>query len=418
MLTRYQTLPSEPVALRTANISCGRKSGRKAFITLIARAWGFGVFRTTTEWTSISPAAGKADAIGGPGGGFGVVVVVGVVEVVVVPVPPASARVGSMTAAANPATARTTEAMTTGRFITGRSGTGGVDRSGRRCRRPPLRQGRADSGPRARTRLDLDRSTEEPHPLGDAGESEAVGVELARREPAPVVGHGQVDEGAPAAQHDRDLPGPAVLAHVRQCLLHDAEEHDLLRVAETREIALGLEVRLDARRALERAQLAFHCIRDGACDRRRRADGVRDLAQALVEGSEPGVDVVETPAHTLSEVVRNDRRDLGRRGAQLLGQRHDLLKWPVVQVEAEPEETPLAGSHEVVLTLHSPVEERCPFEQRRQGGRSFLEVLLEMLRLGGTPTRDERGVRAVPPLDDAHVHLGRADDYSVERGAR
>jgi hypothetical protein len=49
-----------------------------------------------------------------------VVVVVGVVVVVVVLVPPASARVGSMTAAANPATARRAEAMTTGRFMTGR----------------------------------------------------------------------------------------------------------------------------------------------------------------------------------------------------------------------------------------------------------------------------------------------------------
>ena len=115
MLTRYQTSPSEPVALRTANISCGRKSGRNAFITLITEACGFGVLRTATEWTSISPAAGKADTTFGPDGGFGVVVVAPVV-VVVVPVPPASARVGRTTAAENPATARRTEAMRTRRL--------------------------------------------------------------------------------------------------------------------------------------------------------------------------------------------------------------------------------------------------------------------------------------------------------------
>src|SRR6476469_471276 len=114
MLIRYQTSPSEPVALRTANISCGRKSGRNAFITLIAAACGSGALRTGTEFTTISPAAGKADTIFGPDGGFWVVVVspvVVVAPVVVVPVPPASARVGSRTAAENPATAKRTEAM-------------------------------------------------------------------------------------------------------------------------------------------------------------------------------------------------------------------------------------------------------------------------------------------------------------------
>ena len=119
MLTRYQTSPSEPVALRTANISCGRKSGRNAFMTLITEACGLGVLRTATEWTSISPAAGKADTTFGPDGGFWVVVVAPVVlvaPVVVVPVPPASARVGSRTAAETPATARRTEAMRTRRL--------------------------------------------------------------------------------------------------------------------------------------------------------------------------------------------------------------------------------------------------------------------------------------------------------------
>jgi len=86
---------------------------------------------------------------------------------------------------------------------------------------------------------------------------------------------------------------------------------------------------------LERAELALHCVRDGAGNGRRRADGVRDLAQALVEGAEAGVDVVEAPTHALPEVVGNDRRDLGRCGAQLLGQRDDLLQRPVVQIEAE-----------------------------------------------------------------------------------
>src|SRR4051794_41982658 len=108
MLIRYQTSPSEPVALRTANISCGRKSGRNAFITLITRACGSGVLRTATECTSISPAAGKADTTFGPGGGFWVVVVAPVVlvgPVVAVAVQPAGGRGGWGTPAGNPARA-------------------------------------------------------------------------------------------------------------------------------------------------------------------------------------------------------------------------------------------------------------------------------------------------------------------------
>jgi hypothetical protein len=68
--------------------------------------------------TSAPPAAGKVETVG-TGGLWGVVVVVVPVvpvDVVSVPVPPASARVGSTTAAANPATARRTEAITTRRL--------------------------------------------------------------------------------------------------------------------------------------------------------------------------------------------------------------------------------------------------------------------------------------------------------------
>ena len=143
---------------------------------------------------------------------------------------------------------------------------------------------------------------------------------------------------------------------------------------------------------------------------------MRELAQTFVERAEPGVDVVEAPAHALPEVVGDDRGDLRRRLPQLLGQRHDLLQRPVVEVVAEAQEAPLAGSHEVVLTLHSPVEERSTLEQRRERGRSLVEVLVEMLRLGAASAGDDRGVRAIPPLDDADVHLGRAGGDSVERG--
>ena len=87
---------------------------------MITGACGFGDLRTPTELPSSPPAAGKELATGIFG--FGVVVVVGAVVVPVVPVVvaspvlPASARVGSTTAAANPATARRTEAMRTRRL--------------------------------------------------------------------------------------------------------------------------------------------------------------------------------------------------------------------------------------------------------------------------------------------------------------
>ncbi len=110
--------------------------------------------------------------------------------------------------------------------------------------------------------------------------------------------------------------------------------------------------------------------------------------------------------------------DLRRRRAQLLGQRHELLQRPVVEVVAEAQQAPLAGGYQVVLALHSAVEERGALEQGRERRRSLLEVLLEMLGLRCPSAHDERGVRAIPPLDDPDVHLGRADGDAVERGLR
>ena len=130
------------------------------------------------------------------------------------------------------------------------------------------------------------------------------------------------------------------------------------------------------------------------------------------------MDVVEAPVHTVAEVVGDDRRDLRRRRPDLLGERHDLLQRPVVEIEAEAQEAPLAGSHEVVLALHSAIEERGTLEQRGERVRCLLEVLLEMLRLGDPSARDERGVWAIPPLDDPDMHLGRAGGHTVERGLR
>ena len=145
---------------------------------------------------------------------------------------------------------------------------------------------------------------------------------------------------------------------------------------------------------------------------------MRDLAQALVERAEPGMDVVEASVHALPEVVGDDRRDLRRRCPQLLGERDDLLQRPVVEVEAEAHQAPLAGSDELVLALHSPVEERGALEQRRERGGSLREILLEVLRVGAASAGDERGVGPIPPLDDPRVYLGRAGDDAVERGPR
>ena len=141
---------------------------------------------------------------------------------------------------------------------------------------------------------------------------------------------------------------------------------------------------------------------------------MRDLPQAVVERAEPGVDVVEAPAHALPEVVGDHRGDLGRRLPQLVGERDDLLQRPVVQVVAEAQEAPLAGSHEVVLALHSAVEQGCALEERRERVRGLVEVVLEVLGLGAASAGDERRVRPVPTLDDPDVHLGRAGGDAVE----
>ena len=145
---------------------------------------------------------------------------------------------------------------------------------------------------------------------------------------------------------------------------------------------------------------------------------MRDLAQALVEREEPGMDVVEASAHTLTEVGGHDCGDLRRRSAHFLGQRHELLQRAVVQVEAEAQQTSLAGSDEIVLSLHPAIKKGCAFEDRRERCRSLLEVFLQMLRLRPARSRDERRVRPVPALHHPDVNLRGAGDDPVERGAR
>src|SRR5436190_9840279 len=109
MLTRFQTLPSEPSCLRTARIAWGRKSGRKSCSTLITGEFGFGALRMATEWTTNWPAAGNLDSMRVRAEVDRDEVVAAVV--MVVPVDPATARDGSTTAAENPATAKRTEAV-------------------------------------------------------------------------------------------------------------------------------------------------------------------------------------------------------------------------------------------------------------------------------------------------------------------
>jgi hypothetical protein len=47
-----------------------------------------------------------------------------------------------------------------------------------------------------------------------------------------------------------------------------------------------------------------------------------------------------------------------------------------MEIEAEAEQTPLARSYEIVLALHSAVEEGGTLEYRSERGGSLLEVLV------------------------------------------
>ena len=277
-------------------------------------------------------------------------------------------------------------------------------------------QRRSDRRACARARLDLDGAAEQPHTLGDPGEPEALAVEATRVEAVPVVGHREADERACAANGHRDSRRAAVLAHIRQRLLHDAEEHDLLGVAEARELSVNLELCLDAGCVLKCAKLDLDRLRDRAGDRRARPDRVRDLAQALVERAEPGVNVVEAAEHALPVLVGDDRRDLHGGGPQLFGERDDLLQGAVVQIEAESHQAPLPGCDELVLALHPPVEEGDALEDGREGDGCLREIVLQMLGVGAAAADHERGVRPIPPLDHASAYLRRAENHAVEGG--
>jgi hypothetical protein len=130
------------------------------------------------------------------------------------------------------------------------------------------------------------------------------------------------------------------------------------------------------------------------------------------------MDVVETSVHALPEVLGDDRRDLSRRSPEFLGQRYELLQRTIMEVEAEAKEATLARSHELMLAVHSPIEERGALQERRERGGRLLEILLEVLRFGASSPGDERGVGPVPALDDPHMYLARAGDDAVERSLR
>jgi hypothetical protein len=85
-------------------------------MTLITGEFGFGAFRTATEWTVSGPAAGKRDSIFVRAELERDEVVAVAVVVVVVEVDPAEARDGRTTAAENPATAKRTAEMRTRRL--------------------------------------------------------------------------------------------------------------------------------------------------------------------------------------------------------------------------------------------------------------------------------------------------------------
>ena len=70
-----------------------------------------------------------------------------------------------------------------------------------------------------------------------------------------------------------------------------------------------------------------------------------DLTQSLLERFEASFDVLEPPANSRPVSLRNDAVDLGSGKTNLLRERDELLQRAVVDVEGEPQEPAVGGSH-------------------------------------------------------------------------
>src|SRR5438876_10408320 len=98
--------------------------------------------------------------------------------------------------------------------------------------------------------------------------------------------------------------------------------------------------------------------------------------------------------------VVEDGSDLVARAAQIVAQSHEFLEWAIVQVEAEADETAFSAGDQRALACRVPLEEHVAFEERRQGRSQLAQIDEQASRGLRTATRDERGKRLVPPLDD------------------
>src|SRR6266511_2839386 len=103
----------------------------------------------------------------------------------------------------------------------------------------------ADARPDGRFGLDLELASDQQRPLPHPGDPEPA-VRLAEHEAVPVVAHAQLQAVAVAAQAHPDVLGARMADHVRERLLGDPIGDELDLRPDIREIALGVEARLDA----------------------------------------------------------------------------------------------------------------------------------------------------------------------------
>src|SRR6202020_1173108 len=218
-----------------------------------------------------------------------------------------------------------------------------------RNRRRPARPAVDDALPVEQAHALVDpRQANVPAPGG----VEQRGVDV---EAAAVVAH--VRENAFDAQLDRDLSlacAATVLANVAERLADDAQQRDPLRWRDRCGAAVDANDGRDPGSRGKRARQLVQLLEERSIDSHARTCRSRDLTQTALQLDRARLEVFDPAAQRPRLVALAEQRsELLAKQAQVLAEQQQLLQWAVVQIEADPRQTPVAG-----------------FEQRQQHSRA------------------------------------------------
>ena len=233
-----------------------------------------------------------------------------------------------------------------------------------------------------------------------------------------VVDDAKLGPGAAAAEPDVDGGRLGVLAHVREALLDGPEEGHALRGGEERVVPLDDESREDAVRCVNvstsRCRTSsiglLTALRDSSEWASSRSSWSSSTSRFEQIGRSGG-------GRVTVELGGEEGYDVVAQAPQIGGGRQDVLDRPVVEVEAEPHQPPLAAGDERALALGAAIEQVGALEQGGEGARGLRQERAgrDAHLRGDLSTRTPSGLPQRGPVIE---RISERREASTDRGAR